>query len=64
VLTEPAPETATLVVGPEGGFSGDEIAALRNDGADVVWLGPRILRTETAGVVAASIVAYVYGSLG
>jgi 16S rRNA (uracil1498-N3)-methyltransferase len=64
VLDEPAPDAAALVVGPEGGLADDELTMLREGGAQIVWLGPRILRTETAGVVAASIVAYVYGSLG
>jgi 16S rRNA (uracil1498-N3)-methyltransferase len=64
VLTDPAPETAALIVGPEGGLTDEEVGALRHGGADVVWLGPRILRTETAGIVAASIVAYAYGNLG
>ena len=63
-LPEQAPEVAALVVGPEGGFSDDEIDALRAGGAEPVWLGPRILRTETAGLVAAAIVSFAYGVLG
>jgi 16S rRNA (uracil1498-N3)-methyltransferase len=63
-VTDRAPDTLSLIVGPEGGFSDAEIDELRRGGAEVVWLGPRILRTETAGLVAASIVSYVYGSLG
>ena len=41
-----------LVVGPEGGVSPEEIAALRGAGAYVVRLGSEVLRTSTAGVVA------------
>lgn len=41
-----------LVVGPEGGISDDEIAALSEAGADVVRLGPTVLRTSTAAAVA------------
>lgn len=63
-LAGPAPDALSVVVGPEGGFADAEIEALREGGAEVVWLGPRILRTETAGPVAAAIVAYVYGDLG
>ena len=42
----------TLAVGPEGGFSHDEVSAARARGALVVSLGPNILRTETAAVAA------------
>jgi len=43
-----------VVVGPEGGFSDNEAAVLQKSGARAVSLGPRILRTETAGLVAVS----------
>jgi RsmE family RNA methyltransferase len=39
-----------LVVGPEGGFLDDELAALTDAGARAVGLGPRVLRVETAVV--------------
>ena len=39
-----------LIVGPEGGFAPEEAALLRSRGAVAVSLGPRILRTETAGM--------------
>jgi 16S rRNA (uracil1498-N3)-methyltransferase len=41
-----------LVVGPEGGISDDEVAALSAAGATVVRLGPTVLRTSTAAAVA------------
>jgi 16S rRNA (uracil1498-N3)-methyltransferase len=41
-----------LAVGPEGGFSDNDLAALRQAGFDALALGPRILRTETAGLAA------------
>jgi len=42
---------ALLVVGPEGGFTHEEAEGARSRGAALVWMGPRILRAETAGVV-------------
>ena len=39
-----------LFIGPEGGFEPEEVAALVDKGATAVSLGPRILRTETAGM--------------
>jgi len=45
-------------VGPEGGFTPDEIAAARTEGIVPVSLGPRTLRTETAAVVGAALITY------
>jgi 16S rRNA (uracil1498-N3)-methyltransferase len=44
-----------LIVGPEGGITGDEIAAFQAVGATARRLGPTVLRTSTAGTVAAAI---------
>lgn len=52
-----------LVIGPEGGFEGTEIEKLKEVGANIVTLGPRILRTETAGIVAAAIILYAGGDM-
>lgn len=41
-----------LLIGPEGGFDENEVAALREHGAEVLSLGPRRLRGETAGLAA------------
>jgi len=46
-----------IVVGPEGGVSQAELTALRNAGARVCRLGPEILRTSTAGVVALAVLS-------
>ncbi|MGH8891177.1 MAG: 16S rRNA (uracil(1498)-N(3))-methyltransferase [Acidothermaceae bacterium] len=45
-----------LIVGPEGGISADELAAFEAVGAQAVRLGPTVLRTSTAGTVAAAVV--------
>lgn len=63
-LDADAPERVAFAVGPEGGFADDEVESLEARGSHVVSLGPRILRTETAGLVAAAVVAFRYGSVG
>ncbi len=51
-LTVEADEPVTLIVGAEGGFSDAELALAEAHGARRLRLGPRILRTETDGLVA------------
>ena len=58
------PESVWVVVGPEGGFSDEEVAAFGAAGAIPVSLGPQILRTETASVVAAALVLRHFARLG
>lgn len=53
-----------IFIGPEGGIADEEVASLKENGAKVVTLGPRIFRTETAGLVATSIVQYELGDIG
>lgn len=54
-----------LIIGPEGGFSPDEINLIDNKlGGSTVTLGPRILRTETAGLVGLTAILYELGDLG
>ncbi len=53
-----------LIIGPEGGISEAELAAARAAGAVPVSLGRRILRAETAGLVAISAIFYETGDLG
>jgi len=64
VLPPQAPESVALLVGPEGGFSADEAALARQHGFVAVGLGPRILRSETAGFAVAAILGHRYGDLG
>lgn len=53
-----------IIIGPEGGFSPDEIQYVEKSGGYAVTLGPRILRTETAGFVALTVLLYQAGELG
>lgn len=53
-----------VVVGPEGGFTREEAEALADAGSPLVSMGPRILRTENAALVAASALAFHFGLVG
>jgi len=54
----------TLVVGPEGGLTREEVAALTARGALPVTLGRNILRTETAALAALAVLRHLDGELG
>lgn len=45
-----------VMIGPEGGFSETEIKLLKDSGADIVSLGKRILRTETASIASSAVI--------
>lgn len=57
------PARLTLLIGPEGGLSDDEISLAKKSGFAGLSLGPRILRTETAAVVALSLIQHLFGDL-
>ncbi len=52
----------SVIIGPEGGFTEEEIDAATANGVFRVTLGPRILRTETAGINVLSILMYELGA--
>jgi 16S rRNA (uracil1498-N3)-methyltransferase len=52
-----------LLVGPEGGFAPEELAAALRAGVEAVQFGPRILRTETAGMAALAALQMAFGDL-
>lgn len=54
----------SLLVGPEGGLSEGEIAQAQAAGCTAVHLGPRVLRTETAGVATLAALQALWGDLG
>ena len=54
-----------IIIGPEGGFAVEEVKQLKDRlGAVIITLGPRIMRTETAGITALSCLLYEKGELG
>jgi 16S rRNA (uracil1498-N3)-methyltransferase len=63
-LPHDPPVVVHLVVGPEGGLAPTEMERLCRAGGRPVSLGERILRSDWAGSVGATIVSFVYGSLG
>ena len=63
-LTNPNPSGLAFAIGPEGGFSAVERDQLTAAGFKGMRLGPRILRTETAGLAAMAILQARFGDLG
>ena len=57
------PQPVTLVVGPEGGLSPEEEDAAVAAGALPLSMGPRVLRTETAGLAALAVLAGAWGGM-
>jgi len=57
------PSSIVAMVGPEGGWSDDELALLSECGCRSVSLGPRVLRTETAAVVAITLIQHALGDV-
>lgn len=58
------PVDVAVVVGPEGGITDAEVAALEDAGAQAVLLGPHVLRTSTAGPAALAVLAQRLGRWG
>lgn len=60
-LRGPPPASLAVLVGPEGGFTPDEVGRIAEMGFDPVHIGPHVLRTETAGPAVVAIVRFAYG---
>ncbi|EKE75689.1 16S rRNA (uracil(1498)-N(3))-methyltransferase [Gallaecimonas xiamenensis] len=60
----PKASAARLLIGPEGGFSDEEVALASQAGFTDVLLGPRVLRTETAALAAITALQLSLGDLG
>jgi 16S rRNA (uracil1498-N3)-methyltransferase len=52
-----------VMIGPEGGWNDDELSLLQERGCTAITLGPRVLRTETAAVVAITLIQHAIGDL-
>ncbi len=52
-----------LLIGPEGGFTDEEMELIRSSGGIIFSLGTRCLRSETAGIVASTLLLYELGEL-
>jgi len=63
-LNESNPVSINVFVGPEGGFSIQEIELARASGIIPTSMGGRILRAETAGLVASTALLYEFGEMG
>ena len=57
------PFSINLFIGPEGGFTFEEVMLAQRYGIVAITLGPRILRAETAGLVATAAILYELGDL-
>ncbi|MFQ5850965.1 MAG: 16S rRNA (uracil(1498)-N(3))-methyltransferase [Candidatus Binatia bacterium] len=57
-------DSILLVIGPEGGFTSEEVAHALDQDFQAVQLGKRLLRTETAALGALSIIQFLWGDMG
>jgi 16S rRNA (uracil1498-N3)-methyltransferase len=60
----PPPSAVVLLIGPEGGLTDEEVALATAAGFVIATMGPRILRTETASIVAIALAQAALGGLG
>jgi 16S rRNA (uracil1498-N3)-methyltransferase len=58
-----APSSVSVLIGPEGGFTIEEVETARSHGFQTVGLGPRILRAETAPLVVLSLLQSKWGDI-
>ena len=60
-LSAPGDNGVSLLVGPEGGLTGKELTEARSRHWQPLLLGPRVLRTETAGIAALAVIQTLWG---
>ncbi|MCQ4253199.1 16S rRNA (uracil(1498)-N(3))-methyltransferase [Stutzerimonas stutzeri] len=61
LVSHAKPQTLAFLIGPEGGLNESEVAQAADQGFQPARLGPRVLRTETAPVVALSVAQQLWG---
>ena len=59
----PRPESVCILIGPEGGFTPDEAVLAEKAGFEILTLGQRVLRAETAALAAMAILMFELGDL-
>ena len=62
-VTQGAPRDAALLIGPEGGLTDQEFDVASAEGFQLLQLGPRVLRTETAPAAALSVLSVFWGEM-
>jgi 16S rRNA (uracil1498-N3)-methyltransferase len=62
-LTQIETDEITAIIGSEGGWSDEELDEARAAGVEIVTLGGRILRAETAAITAAALLQHRFGDL-
>ncbi len=63
LASQQTPVSCALLIGPEGGFTDQEVEQAQAQGYTGLNLGPRILRTETAPLAALTLLQYIWGDL-
>ncbi len=63
LMSRPRPQHAMLTVGPEGGWSENELNRARAEGWEMLTLGSRTLRSDATPIVSVAILLYVWGDL-
>ena len=58
-----SPKAVTALVGSEGGWTDEELATARSTGWDIVTLGGRIVRAETAAIAVTALIQHLFGDL-
>ena len=63
LAARPSPQNASLTIGPEGGWSEDELSRAHAEGWELLTLGSRTLRADAAPVAAVSVLLFLWGEL-
>ncbi len=64
IISTGVDDNILVLIGPEGGFSEDEILNAKENGFVTASLGPRVLKAETASLAACTLFQYLFGDMG